>query len=79
MHQPPDAARAQERCQGQIVRVTTTEARVLFDRWCAGAATVTVPRLLLQQALDLAPRPAAPSPPQRRHRSNALDDRVNGM
>jgi len=55
MHQLPDPEAIPERCEGQIVRVTTTEARVLFERWCAGAATITVPRLLLQQALDLAP------------------------
>ena len=55
MHELPDPETVQERCEGQIFRVTTTEARVLFERWCAGAATITVPRLLLQQALDLAP------------------------
>jgi len=55
MHELPDPEAVQERCEGQIVRVTTTEARVLFERWCAGAVTITVSRLLLQQALGLAP------------------------
>ncbi|MBC3844553.1 hypothetical protein GXW82_43545 [Streptacidiphilus sp. 4-A2] len=36
MHELPDPESAQERCEGQIVRVTTTEARVLFERWCGG-------------------------------------------
>ncbi|MFC1428604.1 hypothetical protein ACEZCY_36120 [Streptacidiphilus sp. N1-12] len=57
MHRPsvPEqpAAPARERCEGQIVRVTQTEARVAFPRWCAGAATVTVSRADLVMVLGL--------------------------
>ena len=75
MHELPDPESAQERCEGQIVRVTTTEARVLFERWCAGAATITVPRLLLQQALDLAPHQLLGTRLSAIINTAALDDR----
>jgi hypothetical protein len=51
MHQSPGSARS--RSTGSIVRVTTSEARISFVRWCGGAATVTVSALPLRQALGL--------------------------